>query len=95
MTDIAGPIWATRLDEFRTFLELRAGRNGLDPEIIYGLGTDEGIVSVRTSTLERLLRLADAIDEAQVQRDPRHRVSMLVNDWTRIDEARAALDESV
>lgn len=31
----------------------------------------------------------EAIKAAHVQRDPRHRVSMLVNDWQRIEDAIA------
>lgn len=36
--------------------------------------------------------LSDAVRAARPQRDPRHRVSMLVNDWQAIEDA-AATDE--
>lgn len=45
--------------------------------------------------IERLLgeveRLRGAIRSADVRRDPRHRVSMLVNDWAAIEKALAGV----
>jgi hypothetical protein len=37
--------------------------------------------------LTPLRALAEAVRTARVQRDPRHRVSMLVNDWLAIENA--------
>lgn len=45
-----------------------------------------------TVPAEWLLEAVQAVKDAKVQRDPRHRVSMLVNDWDRIEDAMARLN---
>lgn len=42
-----------------------------------------------TEQADGFQRVAEAVKAAKVQREPRHRVSMLVNDWARIEDALA------
>ena len=71
-----------------------AGPFGLEGEpddgefIVYVLEHWPAIIAA----LEKSARVQRAVGEVKVQRDPRHRVSMLVNDWQ--DILGACVDES-